>query len=190
MQSKHSRKNSFRIIGGSLRGRRLHFPEASDIRPSPDRVRETLFNWLQPVVAGARCLDLFAGSGALGLEALSRGAEQVTFVEREPQAAAAIRGHLETLRGQAHGVIQADAFDFLASPVSQTFNIVFLDPPYAADLLSKLTHTLEAGGHLCAGAMVYMECAASDAKPQAPDNWRITHSKTASLVGYHLAVRE
>ena len=125
-----------RIIGGTWRGRTWRFPEG-DIRPTPDRVRETLFNWLTPGIAGARCLDLFAGSGALGLEALSRGAARVQFVEKSAGAARhlqqtlALWGGAQAAAAQIH-VGDADAF-LAAAP--EAFDVVFLDPPFAAGLL-------------------------------------------------------
>jgi 16S rRNA (guanine966-N2)-methyltransferase len=125
-----------RIIGGTWRGRKLRFPAAAAIRPTPDRVRETLFNWLQAAIPGAHCLDLFAGSGALGLEALSRGAAQVTFVDQDEAAAAALRARLT--EWQAHGaeVVRGDALRFLGRP-AQACDVVFLDPPFAGELLER-----------------------------------------------------
>ena len=128
-------RNQFRIIAGIWRRRRLAFPKLPDIRPSPDRVRETLFNWLREQVAGARCLDLFAGSGALGLEALSRGACQVTFVDQERQAVEAISAHLQNLGATGGEVVQAEALAFLRGTPA-AFDIVFLDPPFASELLA------------------------------------------------------
>lgn len=183
-------QNTFRIIGGTHRGRRLVFPGDELIRPSPDRVRETLFNWLQPVIAGACCLDLFAGSGALGLEALSRGAAQVEFVDRASRAIAAIREHLGLLgEGGKARTHTADAASFLRQPPSTVFDIVFLDPPYAAGLLEPACQALEAGGWLTPGARIYLECAAEDGLPALPGNWMAVRNGIAGQVGYHLALR-
>src|SRR5512134_933490 len=121
--------NQLRIIGGRWRSRRLRFPPLPGLRPTPDRVRETLFNWLTPVIAGARCLDLFAGSGALGIEALSRGAAAVTFVERHPQAVRGLRANLAQLRAEGARVEQADALLWLRQ-APQPFTVVFLNPPF------------------------------------------------------------
>src|SRR5688572_32360734 len=128
--------NRLRIIGGRWRGSRIEFPPLAAIRPSPDRVRETLFNWLQQPIVGARCLDLFAGSGALGLEALSRGAAHVTFIEKDRRAAAAIDELArEWLEAQVW-VQSVDALSWLERiPAPATFDIVFVDPPYDANLL-------------------------------------------------------
>ncbi|HWP94892.1 MAG TPA: 16S rRNA (guanine(966)-N(2))-methyltransferase RsmD [Gammaproteobacteria bacterium] len=183
-------RNRFRIIAGAWRGRRFEFPDLPGIRPSPDRVRETLFNWLQPVLAGARCLDLFAGSGALGLEALSRGAAEVVFVDREAPALDAIRRHLAAAGAAEKAiVIQADALAFLSAS-ARPFDVVFLDPPFASDLLARAMPALEAGGWLAEGGYVYLECPARAGTPAVPLGWRLIRSKRAGNVGYHLAVRD
>ena len=179
-----------RIIGGSWRGRTWRFPEG-DIRPTPDRVRETLFNWLAPAIAGARCLDLFAGSGALGLEALSRGALQVVFVEKSANAARELRQTLQLWGGEraAAGVVQvADAHAFLAGN-ADPFNVVFLDPPFAGGLLAEAAARLQAGGWLAPGALIYAECPARTALPPLPESWRVAKSGKAGEVGYHLLRR-
>ena len=173
-----------RIIGGSWRGRKLRFPAAPLIRPTPDRVRETLFNWLAGRIAGARCLDLFAGSGALGLEALSRGAAEVTFVERDAQAVHALRALLQEWGAPAAQVVRADALRFLAG-TPRPFDLVFLDPPFGAPLLAAAASALT-GGWLAAEALVYVECAARAAPPPLPAGWRALKGKRAGEVGYHL----
>ena len=179
-----------RIIGGEWRGRKLHFPPAADLRPTPDRVRETLFNWLQFDLAGKRCLDLFAGSGALGLEALSRGAAEVVFVERDPVAARAIGDMLGQLKCSRGRVDPTDAFAWLerATP-ARPFEIAFLDPPYDAAWLPVVTEKLERGGWLAPGAWVYLEDAAAHGEPGLPTGWTLMRSKRAGDVGYHLARR-
>lgn len=126
---RRARNTSVRIIGGSWRGRRLAVPPGTVVRPTPDRVRETLFNWLADRLAGARCLDLFAGSGALGFEALSRGAEAVWFVERDPVQVQALEEHARLL-GAPATIIAESVEDFLTSVPPETFDIVFFDPPY------------------------------------------------------------
>jgi 16S rRNA (guanine966-N2)-methyltransferase len=180
-------RNTLRIIGGRWRGRKLHFPPAPGLRPTPDRVRETLFNWLAPTIRGARCLDLFAGSGALGFEALSRGAADVVFVERDP----AVARHLETVLGElAPGegrVLRADASSWLAGP-PEAFDVVFLDPPFEAEVLPALLERLVAGGWLAAGARVYVECPATRGAPAWPAGLVAHRSGRAGEVGYHLAV--
>jgi 16S rRNA (guanine966-N2)-methyltransferase len=179
-----------RIIGGEWRGRKLHFPHAAGLRPTPDRVRETLFNWLQFELPGRRCLDLFAGSGALGFEALSRGATEVVFVERDPVSARAIGDMLAQLRCDRGRVEQVDAFAWLErAPPAQPFDIAFLDPPYDAAWLPVLTEKLEGGGWLVPGAWIYLEDSAARGEPALPSAWTLMRSKRAGDVGYHLARR-
>jgi len=176
-----------RIIGGKHRGRRLRFPAGVEIRPTPDRVRETLFNWLQPRIAGARVLDLFAGSGALGLEALSRGAAHVTFVEKERRAAAAIDAVTREWQEPAATVEAADALAWLArAPATPRFDIVFLDPPYDADLLSAAAAALAAGDRLAPDARIYVEHRARVPLAGLPGGWRSIRDGRAGEVGYHL----
>jgi 16S rRNA (guanine966-N2)-methyltransferase len=177
-----------RIIGGSWRGRRLRFPARAGLRPTPDRVRETLFNWLGGRTPGARCLDLFAGSGALGLEALSRGAAHVTFVEHDAAAAQALRELLAAWGAHDASVVQRDALTYLAGSASG-FDIAFLDPPFDAGLLSPAARLLEARGWLKPGALIYVECAARDALPPLPAGWALLKAKRAGEVGYHLLER-
>jgi 16S rRNA (guanine966-N2)-methyltransferase len=186
--------NRLRIIGGRWRGTRLNFPEVAAIRPTPDRVRETLFNWLQQDVVGAHCLDLFAGSGALGLEALSRGAQSVVFVDREPQIARYLRDTLMRLKCTDAEVHSRDAHTYLqqAGPV---FDLVFLDPPFASaaatDLLARLFEQLQIHGRLQAHAWIYLECPADLGSPTSwsywPARWQLHRSKQTGQVGYHLA---
>jgi 16S rRNA (guanine966-N2)-methyltransferase len=177
-----------RIIGGNWRSRRFRFPAGVDIRPTPDRVRETLFNWLAPYLAGARCLDLFAGSGALGLEALSRGAREAWFIERDRAAAGAIRALLTSWNAPAAQVFATDALRFLQQP-GTPFDIVFLDPPFASAALARSFPQLESGGWLAPHAWIYVECAARDPLPALPGNWRGLKSGRAGEVGYHLLER-
>jgi 16S rRNA (guanine966-N2)-methyltransferase len=176
-----------RIIGGRHRGRRLRFPAGVDIRPTPDRVRETLFNWLQPRIASARVLDLFAGSGALGLEALSRGAGHVTFVERDRRAALAIEALLREWKEEGAEVICADAVGWLGqSPRQAPYDIVFLDPPYDADLLAHAAAAISSSGSLAPDARVYLERRAREPLAALPPGWRELRSGRAGEVGYHL----
>jgi 16S rRNA (guanine966-N2)-methyltransferase len=166
----------------------LRFPDSEAIRPTPDRVRETLFNWLGPRAIEARCLDLFAGSGALGLEALSRGAREVVFVERDAAAVRELRKHIEEWGAPHARVEQADAERFLAKS-SEAFDIVFLDPPFGADLLERTAGRLESGGWLAPGALIYVECPAREGLPPLPANWRELKGKAAGEVGYYLLGR-
>jgi 16S rRNA (guanine966-N2)-methyltransferase len=182
-----ARSRELRIIGGRWRGRRLRFPAGADIRPTPDRVRETLFNWLAPRIAGSRCLDLFAGSGALGLEALSRGAAEVVFIERDPDAARAIEQVLETWGASTQARVErADARRFLQEPCRAPFDIVFLDPPFDSALLPDVAHGLEAGGWLAPDARIYLEHASREAPPPLPERWKAVKTGHAGEVGYDL----
>ncbi len=185
---KRKKPNELRIIGGKWRGRRIRFPPRPGIRPSPDRVRETLFNWLAPVVEGSRCLDLFAGSGALGLEALSRGAAAATFVESDPTAVEQLRETVSTLTAEKAVILQADALGWLNGP-PQRFDLVFLDPPFGSGLLAEALRKLDSGGWLSPGAYVYLEAPARDGPPSLPAGWRLHRSGKAGAVGYHLALK-
>jgi len=183
---------SLRIIGGEWRGRRIRFPRGSDVRPTPDRVRETVFNWLQSQVAGRRCLDLCAGSGALGLEALSRGAAEVVFVDADPAVAASLRETLGVLGAGDRGRVQRrDALAFLraGATAGTPFDIVFLDPPYALRALPALAALLEREGWLRDGSLIYLEDAAAEGPPELPAGWTLLRSQRAGDVGYHLAIR-
>lgn len=177
-------RNEFRIIAGAWRRRKLAFPPLPGIRPSPDRVRETLFNWLMDHLTGARCLDLFAGSGALGLEALSRGAAEAVFVDRERAALDAIRGHLELLKARGGSVVQADALAWLETP-GTAFDIVFLDPPFDADLLPRVCELLERGAWLKPTTFIYMEYPAEHL-PAVPAHWALWREGHAGRVGFRL----
>lgn len=186
--------HTLRIIGGQWRGTKLHFPRVEAIRPTPDRVRETLFNWLQQDIVGARCLDLFAGSGALGLEALSRGAAHATVVDTEMQIVRYLRETLKRLNCATADVQQSDALAFLKY-TTQTFDVVFMDPPFAlaerGSLFVELFAALTQPGRLSAHACIYLECPSSlgapDSWPYWPAGWQLHRSKQAGQVGYHLA---
>ncbi len=180
--------NTLRIIGGEWRGRRIRFPGKGGIRPTPDRVRETLFNWLAAVVRGSRCLDLFAGSGALGLEALSRGAAAATFVERDRENADRLRETATLLAPGRANVVQADALAWLAGAPT-AHDIVFLDPPFDAGILAESMRLLESRGWLAGDAHIYIEMPAGHGPPALPAGWLAHRSGRAGAVGYHLARR-
>lgn len=181
----HAPRGELRIIGGAWRSRRLAFPSSEGLRPTPDRVRETVFNWLTPYLPGAVCLDLFAGSGAFGFEALSRGAARAVLVEKRLEVVAALRHNREQLKAEQVDIVHADAVEYLRGPVA-AFDIVFTDPPYASGLLGPCVELLDTRGWLKPGAFIYLE-APHGAAPPLPETWRLLRSKTAGQVGYHLA---
>lgn len=189
----HAGQYQLRIIGGQWRGTKLNFPKVAAIRPTPDRVRETLFNWLQADVVGSRCLDLFAGSGALGMEALSRGAASATFVDQTPTITRYLRDTLTRLHCTNGDVLQGDALKLLPT-LAGPFHLVFLDPPFAAaadtPLLTQLFTALTHSGLLSERAWVYLECPSALGSPDTvagwPATWQLHRSKTAGQVGYHL----
>jgi 16S rRNA (guanine966-N2)-methyltransferase len=174
-----------RIIGGVWRSRRLAFPASEGLRPTPDRVRETVFNWLAPHLPGAVCLDLFAGSGVFGFEALSRAAVHTVLVEKRLEVVAALRLNREQLKAGQAEIVHADAVEFLRGPVA-AFDIVFLDPPYASGLLDPCMQLLDSRGWMKPGAFIYLEAPEGEAPP-LPATWQPVRSKTAGQVGYHLA---
>ncbi len=178
-----------RIIGGRWRGRRLPVPQAPGLRPTPDRVRETLFNWLAPYLEGSSCLDLFAGSGALCLEALSRGAAHAVLVEKATHVAATLKQNIDTLKATGAEVRNLDALAYLEGPVAPV-DILFLDPPFAAaDLIGRCAEIVEARGWVKPGGFVYIEAPSQLKNLPLPPTWELVRSKIAGQVGYHLARR-
>jgi 16S rRNA (guanine966-N2)-methyltransferase len=185
-QSANSQTGRLRIVAGNWRSRLLDIADVEGLRPTPERIRETLFNWLSPHVHGAHCLDLFAGTGALGLEALSRGAGSVVFVERSAVAARQLENSIAVLGATAATVRVEDACDYLRSAHEARFDLVFLDPPFAADLLEETCRLLATQEVLADGALVYLEQDRSSPEPELPDGWQITKNKTAGMVRYML----
>ena len=175
--------NRVRIIGGEWRSRYINFPDGRDLRPTPDRVRETLFNWLGQDLTGLRCLDLYAGSGALGFEAASRGAKRVLLVERERVVCAALEASRAALKAVQIDVVRADALEFLRAD-SHVYDVVFLDPPFADKPWDALFERLEA--RLAPNATVYRE--SGEALP-APPGWDIHRQGRAGQVNYQLLKR-
>jgi 16S rRNA (guanine966-N2)-methyltransferase len=182
-------QGQIRIIAGIWRGRKIQVPDVPDLRPTPDRVRETLFNWLQPIIAGAYCLDLFAGSGALGFEALSRGAAYVEMVDQSPKVVALLREELATFEAKNADVYAATVPAQLRQP-ARPFDVVFLDPPFQQDLLLPCCHLLEEKGFLAVDAYIYLESKNALTEGMLPKNWRLLKSKKAGQVSYHLAQRK
>jgi 16S rRNA (guanine966-N2)-methyltransferase len=174
-----------RIIGGRWRGRKLPVLTEAGLRPTPDRVRETLFNWLAPIIDGARCLDLFSGTGALCLEALSRGASEVVMVERAKHVVQQLRQNIATLGAADAVVVESDAVDYLRGQVAP-FDIIFLDPPFASDLIARTSQLVEQGGWLKRGGFVYVEAPVAMQPLPVPSHWSAVKNKQAGQVGYHL----
>jgi len=199
----HSRAHTgrCRIIAGRLRGRIIHFDDAEGLRPTTDRIRETVFNWLQPNIAGRRCLDAFAGSGMLGFEALSRGASHVTFVENNRQSVDRLRSNTnELLAGSASQSVQVihdDVMSWLAGPARQAstvdgqqasgFDLVFLDPPYRSGLLAECCRRLHDSGCLSPDAIIYVEHAVED-EVAFPPSWSCIRYKQTANIAYGLYV--
>ncbi|PHQ13733.1 16S rRNA (guanine(966)-N(2))-methyltransferase RsmD [Marinobacter profundi] len=175
-----------RIIGGEWRSRKLRFPDAGGVRPSPARTRETLFNWLNYHLAGSRCLDLFAGSGALGLEALSRGASAATLVDHTAALAQALRENLRLLHCDRGDVVCQPVDHYLAQPPAQPFDIVFMDPPFRQGWLEKLWPVIFTPAWVRPGGWVYVEHESDRATPPAPEGWELYRQKTAGQVTYCL----
>lgn len=182
----HGGQGQLRIIGGEWRSRRFAFPDGPGLRPTPNRVRETLFNWLAPYVEGARVLDPFAGSGALYLEALSRGAAEGLALDLNPDSVAALRGHLDVLRCSRGQLLQTDALRYLDAQPSSAFDLVFLDPPFNQDLLQPVCALLENRGWLAPRAWVYTESENPPSTLGLPGNWRLHREKKAGQVYYAL----
>jgi 16S rRNA (guanine966-N2)-methyltransferase len=185
MRSKRGQGNQVRIIGGEHRGRKLSFPDIPGLRPTGDRIRETLFNWLQPRLPGASCLDLFAGSGALGFEAASRGAGSVVMLDRSAVVVDQLQRNISLLSLEQTRVEQADAITWLQTP-SQQFDIVFLDPPFADDLVQSACRGLVQGAWLKPDALVYIELDVTSAPPELPPTLSILKEKKAGQVAYYL----
>ncbi len=173
-------KNQVRIIGGAWRSRLISFPPRTDLRPTPDRVRETLFNWLGQDLTGKTCLDLFAGSGALGFEAASRGAKRVMMVERDPGVFRALQANVAALDASTVELERADALEFLRAD-DGTYDVVFLDPPFRADCLPQVLPALIP--RLAPGAMVHVEAPRA---PTLPPQWEAWRSGRAGAVIHQL----
>jgi 16S rRNA (guanine966-N2)-methyltransferase len=185
-QKTRSQAGRLRIVAGNWRSRLLDIADVEGLRPTSERIRETLFNWLAPRIHGARCLDLFAGTGALGLEALSRGARSAVFVERSPVAARQLQKNIDLLNAENARVLQMKSSDFLRGHSAERFDIVLLDPPFAEDLLSETCRLLEEGAMLADGAVVYLELGREQDPPTMPGDWQVLKDKTAGNVRYML----
>lgn len=178
-----------RIIGGRWRSRKIEFPAGDGLRPTGDRIRETLFNWLQNEIVGARCLDLFAGSGILGLEALSRGAERCTFIDNyEPACRSLLQQLLKLEVDPADAaVIRSDALGWLRSTQTpENYDLVFVDPPFSLDITDQCLELLEASSVLADDALIYLEIGRTQTDTVIPANWQQIRHKSSGQVRYSL----
>ena len=181
-----SQPGRLRIVAGNWRSRLLEIADVPGLRPTSARIRETVFNWLAPRIDGARCLDLFAGTGALGLEALSRGATACDFVEKSSKAAKTLRRNIASLEAKSATVFEGSAEKFLEQPGATKYEIVFLDPPFAAAMLADLCRLLEASEVLAEGARIYVEEDRNQPMFDMPDGWQVLKSKESGNVRYSL----
>ncbi len=178
-----------RIIGGQWRRSLLPVVDLPGLRPTTDRVRETLFNWLQSDIAGARCLDLFAGTGALGFEAASRGAASVTMLELQKAAWQTLAQNIKSLNAQNIQLLKIDALSWLSATPDHVFDVVFLDPPFDSLYLGQACEMLENQSYLSEHACIYLELNSKQALPTLPENWCVTKEKKAGQVRYCLVRR-
>lgn len=185
-----TRSGRLRIVAGKWRSRLLDIAEVEGLRPTSERIRETLFNWLVPGIQGTRCLDLFAGTGALGLEALSRGARSAVFVEQSALAVATLKANIGELGADGTAIRQMDALKYLHGQPDGPFDLVFLDPPFAADLNDELCKLLEERQVLATDSLVYIEQDRSKPEPTLPSGWHVQKNKTAGNVRYMLVRRQ
>lgn len=178
--------NQLRIIGGQWRSRRLTFPDAPGLRPTPDRVRETLYNWLAAHISGAHLLDCFAGSGALFLEGLSRGAVSGIALELDRHAVTSLRSNLQLLAASQAEVIHTDSLHWLSQPASRQFDIVLLDPPFHQDLLQRCCQLVQDQGWLSPSALIYTESERPPSTLGLPTHWQLHREKHSGQVYYAL----
>lgn len=178
-----------RIIGGQWRGRKLPVPDSPGLRPTTDRVRETLFNWLAPSMVDARCLDCFAGSGALGLEALSRYAASATLLEMDRSVSQQLQQNLASLKATHAKVVNTNSLAFLAQ-TGTPHDVVFVDPPFRKGLLEETLTLLENNGWLADDALIYVESEVENGLPPVPAHWELHREKVAGQVAYRLYHRQ
>ena len=179
---KMGKLGKIRIIGGKWKRHIIRFPQVEQLRPTPDAVRETLFNWLKDHLTGTACLDLFAGSGALGFEAISRGAEQVVMIEQNPSIARALRHHQKAidLNNQIH--IMNLAAERYLKQCQRQFDIIFLDPPYNSDCLDRICSAINAAKLLKPAALIYIETGKANSPLPIPSTWHIIREKQCGMV--------
>ncbi|MCB6145382.1 16S rRNA (guanine(966)-N(2))-methyltransferase [Providencia rettgeri] len=177
-----------RIIGGKWRGRKLPVRDSEGLRPTTDRIKETLFNWLMPIIRDARCLDCFAGSGSLGFEALSRFAETVTFIELDKHNAQLLTENKTRLQADNATIVNHNSLNFL-SQAGTPFDVVFIDPPFRKGLLNETIQLLEKNQWLAEESWIYVESEAESPLTDIPANWQLHREKIAGQVAYRLFIR-
>ena len=180
----NSTKGSIRIIAGKHRGRKLPVLMAEGLRPTTDRVKETVFNWLMPYVQEANCLDCFAGSGSLGFEAMSRGAQKVTLLELNKTAVNQLKANKQLLNAESINIDHVDTLEYLKTNI-EAYDLIFLDPPFRKQLVEQCAMLLNSGW-LTANAVIYVEMEANDNCQQLPNNWTLLKEKIAGQVSYQL----
>lgn len=185
---KRAPSGQVRIISGLWRGRKLPVHDADGLRPTTDRVKETLFNWLAQDIPHARCLDLFAGSGGLGFESASRQADKVTMLEMNPQAFAQLKTNIAALKASNIEAVNTDTLAYLKQP-GQAYDVVFIDPPFRQSLLQETVQLLEQNGWLAANAMIYIESEKELPLTELPESWQLYREKLAGQVCYRLFER-
>ena len=186
MGAAQKKPGRLRIVAGKWRSRLLPIPDVHGLRPTSERIRETLFNWLGPRVYGMRCLDLFAGTGALGLEALSRDASSVVFVERSAKAVTALRHSVRTLDATGAELVNADAIEYLTRCSAEQFDLIFLDPPFADNSIDDLCRLIAERRLLRSAGCVYIEQDRQSPLPDLPEGWQVKKSRIAGNVRYSL----
>lgn len=180
-------RHEIRVIGGQWRGRKIQVLDQAGLRPTLGRVRETLFNWLMLSTHDACCLDAFAGTGALGIEALSRGAKSVTFIEKNKIALAAIQKSLIDLKAQRYQLLLQDVCDYLAVPSAQSFDLIFLDPPFRQGLLKQALDQIKQGSWSREGGIIYFECESElDCAELESAGWQLIKHQQAGQSQYGL----
>jgi 16S rRNA (guanine966-N2)-methyltransferase len=190
-KSKKMAKDGFiRIISGKWRGKKLVVKDKEGLRPTTDRTKETLFNWLMHDIRDANCLDCFSGSGSLSFEALSRYAQSAILLERDKSVAEQLRENLKILKVDNASVVETDSIHYLQQTATQTFDIVFIDPPFNKDLVQPCCEALEKNGYLTAPAIIYIEVETQSQDLQLPDNWTLLKQKSTGQVSYQLYSRE
>jgi 16S rRNA (guanine966-N2)-methyltransferase len=189
-EKKRPQTGRLRIVAGNWRSRLLQIADVPGLRPTSERIRETLFNWLATRIHGASCLDLCAGTGALGIEALSRGAAEVVFVERSAIAFKTLKNNIASLGATNAELLNLDARSYLGGSGARQFDIVFLDPPFKADLYDELCRLLTEQSWLARNARIYIEMGRDQPELCLPEGWQVLKNKTAGKVRYMLAATD